>query len=164
MAAAAGSKTAATETNTLAEKKNQDDAGAKAVGSPAATAEDVPALRKQQSTVMKRTQQAGVGSRAAGPWGNTSKTALPGAHCALKAEMTAKQAQVDACEATSEAGKLAAQRDASKAELNALDDADSQYSVGAVREASDAWMAAANAAKHTESVAKDKAEAAEQAH
>ena len=107
---------------------------------------------------------AGAGSRAAGSGGNTSETALPGAHGALKAEMAAKHIQVDAYEAIWEAGKLAAQRDASKAALNALDDADPQYSVDAVRNASDAWRAAANAAAHAKSVAKDKTEAAEQAH
>ena len=107
-AAAAGLKTATADTKAPAANKTQAAADSKAAGSQPVTDEDVPALGEQQSTVMKGTQQARAGSRAAGSWGDTSKPALTGAHCALQAEMAAKQAQIDAYEAGSEAGKLAA--------------------------------------------------------
>ena len=171
LAATAGPKTATANTETLAANKTQDGANSKAAGSP--TNKQAPAAADGSKTAAADTKAcaeietqdtAGAGSRAAGSGGNTSETALPGAHGALKAEMAAKQAQVDAYEAIWEAGKLAAQRDASKAALNALDNADSQYSVDAVRNASDAWRAAANAAAHAKSVAKDKTEVTEQAH
>ena len=48
--------------------------------------------------------------------------------------------------------------------MNAFDDADSRCSMGAVHAPSKAWKAAAEAAEHAESVAKDNSAAAEQAH